>query len=136
MAGHGRAPKPPAQRRNRHVPQRGEWVDLEPLAKPVLPTADRGWSEETKRAWSVWRSDPVTSQYGPADVYAVRQLALLMETENPAPNELRLRMDGLGLTPKGKRDLRWRTPGEVAAIKAQPHLASVQPLKLKDPSAA
>jgi hypothetical protein len=28
-------------------------------------------------------------------------------------------MDSLGLTPKGKRDLRWRTPAEVETISRQ-----------------
>jgi hypothetical protein len=36
----------------------------------------------------------------------------------PPAQRLRL-MDGLGLTPKGKRDLRWRTPAEVETISRQ-----------------
>jgi hypothetical protein len=38
--------------------------------------------------------------------------------ELPPAQRLRL-MDGLGLTPKGKRDLRWRTPAEVKTIAKQ-----------------
>lgn len=117
MAGHGRAPKPKGQRRNGHAPQRGEWVDLEPLEKPVLPAAKRGWAPHVKALWEAWRSDPVTSQYGPADLAAVGELARLFD--DLQPNEQRLRMDGLGLTPKGKRDLRWRTPAEVKTIEQQ-----------------
>src|SRR4051812_49436060 len=98
MAGRGPAPKPREQRRNRSKPQRGEWVDLEPLEKPVLPAADRSWSLAVKALWLAWRSDPVTSQYGPADLAAVRELA--RQYEDLKPNEQRLRMDGLGLTPK------------------------------------
>ncbi len=117
MAGHGKAPKPKEQRRNSHAPLRGEWVDLEPLAEPLLPEADEAWSENAKRAWEAWRSDAVTSQYGPADRHAIWELA--RKYDEWASNEQRLRMDNLGLTPKGKRDLRWRTPAEVATIAKQ-----------------
>jgi hypothetical protein len=113
----GRPLKPPEQRRNRHVPQRGEWVDLEPLERPVLPAYDRRW-QVPQWMWAAWRADPVTSQYGPADVASIRYLAGVFE-ELPPAQRLRL-MDGLGLTPKGKRDLRWRTPAEVATIAKQP----------------
>jgi hypothetical protein len=112
----GRPLKPPEQRRNRHVPQRGEWVDLEPLGKPVLPAYDRGW-QVPAWMWNGWRRDAVTSQYGEADVTSIKYLASEFYDLPPA-QRLRL-MDSLGLTPKGKRDLRWRTPAEVATIKKQ-----------------
>ena len=130
----GPAPKPREQRRRYNQPARSEWVDLEPLAKPVLPPAERDWSESARALWNALRKDPVSTQYGPVDIQALREF--MARYENLQPNEQRLRMDEFGMTPKGKRDLRWRTPAEVATIKAQPHLASVQPLKLKDPSAA
>jgi len=80
------------------------------LAKAVLPRFQASMTVP-RWLWDSWRQDPVTSQYGPADVGAIlllaRQWALLKE------NEQRYRMDGLGLTPKGKRDLRWRTPREA-----------------------
>ena len=67
--------------------------------------------------WRAWRADPVTSQYGPADIAAICYLAehfhALSDTSRWAA------MDRLGLTPKGKRDLRWRTPQEVKTIAAQ-----------------
>jgi hypothetical protein len=122
MAGHGRAPKPKAQRRNGHAPLRGEWVDLEPLVQPLLGEADEGWPGHVKTLWEAWRADPVTSQYGSADLAAVRELA--RRYDSLAANEQRLRMDGLGLTPKGKRDLRWRTPAEVETIRRQPATVS------------
>jgi hypothetical protein len=81
-------------------------VDLEPLEKAVLPVADRSWPAHVRVLWKAWREDPVTSQYSSSEVAAVRELARLYD--ELAPNEQRLRMDGLGLTPKGKRDLRWR----------------------------
>jgi hypothetical protein len=111
-------------------------VDLEPLEKPLLPPLperEGGWLERTVEMWEAWRSDPVTSQYGPADVAAIKDLARLFEDPKVAPNELRLRMDGLGLTPKGKRDLRWRTPAEVATIGGQGKRAEVRKLRVVAP---
>lgn len=117
MAGRGPAPKDPGHRRRYNQPARSEWVDLEPLDDPILPPAEHGWSDRVKRLWNAWRADAVTSQYGAADLAAVFELA--EQFEELKPNEQRLRMDGLGLTPKGKRDLRWRTPAEVKTIAKQ-----------------
>lgn len=120
MAGRGPAPKPKAQRRNRHEPARGEWVDLPPLSVPVLPVlpgrADgEEWSSRTLAVWEAWRADPVSGQWSPADVSYALDAILLYEVMSPSgANEVRLRMDGLGLTPKGKRDLRWRVVAEPA----------------------
>lgn len=134
MAGTGPAPKPKEQRRNRAEPQRGEWVDLEPLSEPVLPEYDVSWAEfvesrdhegnpiEVRRGvspgmWEAWRGSPVTSQYGPEDIAAACYLAEAFHSLSDA-SRLSL-MDRLGLTPKGKRDLRWRTPAEVATLEAK-----------------
>jgi hypothetical protein len=118
MAGRGPAPKDPSQRRRGQAPGRGEWVDLPPLEKPVLPDLPplggrRKWSTRTLASWDAWRVDPATALYGPAEIAAAVELAYVMESmvrgeENAA--EVRLRADGLGLTAKGKRDLRWRAP--------------------------
>ena len=112
MAGVG--PAPAATRRRSNEPARGEWVDLLPLEEPVLPdlperSDGEPWSERTKATWVAWRSDPVTAQWSPADVSYALDTILLYEVMTPSSaSEVRLRMDGLGLTPKGKRDLRWR----------------------------
>jgi hypothetical protein len=113
MAGIGPAPKPAGQRRNKTAPARGEWVDLPPLEQPVLselPDLVEGdWSPMTVLTWAAWRSDPVTAQWSPSDVaYALDAIRLYDSMKASTANEVRLRMDGLGLTPKGKRDLRWR----------------------------
>ena len=65
-----------------------------------------------------WRSSPVTSQYGPEDIEAIVYLGQRFE-ELDEPSRFAM-MDRLGLTPKGKRDLRWRTPQEVKTIAEQP----------------
>ncbi len=65
-------------------------------------------------AWSAWRSDPVTAQYSEADIsFALDTIALHNAMTPSSANEVRLRMDALGLTPKGKRDLRWRVVVEA-----------------------
>ena len=115
MAGRGPAPKAPEQRRNHKEPTRGEWVDLAPLAKPVLPALPKRrkgegpWPAATRAVWAAWRRDPVTSQYSEADIaYALDTIRLHAVMKPTTAGEVRLRMDALGLTPKGKRDLRWR----------------------------
>lgn len=117
MAGIGPAPKDPKQRRNHHEPRRGEWVDLGPLEAPVLPELPEGeWTEATKATWAAWRVDPVTAQWSPADVaHAMDTIRLHNAMTASSANEVRLRMDGLGLTPKGKRDLRWRISEDAVA---------------------
>lgn len=119
MAGSGRVPKPPEQRRNHHPPRAGEWIMLPELAEPVLPplpARGRGagrWSARTRAAWRAWRADPVTALYGPADVQLAVDLAWLYEDWVREPTatlaaELRQLRDSLGLSPKGRQDRRWR----------------------------
>ena len=120
MAGRGPAPKPPEERRRRNAPAGGEWIDLPAeLTSAVLPTLPKrgkgagNWSARTRAAWTAWRADPATSQFGPADIQLVIDLAWLYEewVRDPRVNlagEIRQRMDALGLTPKGRQDRRWR----------------------------
>src|SRR4029077_3858645 len=126
MAGRGPVPKDPGQRRRYNQPARGEWIELELLEAPILGPYNRRRFSVPARMWNAWRNDAVTSQYGDADFAAIEELAV--RYEGLMPSEQRLRMDGLGLTPKGKRDLRWRTPNEVKTIKAQQAGASVRKL--------
>lgn len=132
MAGNGPAPADKSERRRRNKPARGEWVDLEPLEAPVLPEIPRcplrhpdtgeqeEWSDRAKSAWAAWREDPVTAYYTPADLAYLHDLLILFEgMGRSSANEVRLRMDGLGLTPKGKKDLRYRVV-EVEAEGGKP----------------
>jgi hypothetical protein len=149
MAGKGPAPK--ENRRRRNVPARGEWADLQPLDKPVLPVlpkasplrhpetdADIGWPVETRDLWNAWRRDPVTSQWSPADVaYAFDTIRIHAVAPWKMANEIRLRMDALGLTPKGKRDLRWRVAADGDEREDEkPKLAPVRRLRAVDPAGA
>jgi hypothetical protein len=132
----GPDPKPPEQRRRRNKPERGEWVEL-PAVNPkrrVLPALPkrrpseedpRGkWHARTRAAWKAWRDDPATTQYGPAEVASAIELAWIHDTsvrENERlASEVRAREDRLGLSSKGKRDLRWRAPTETVAQEEPP----------------
>lgn len=120
MAGIG--PAPAENRRRRNEPARGDWVDLFPVDKPFLPElperAEGDWSERTKTTWELWRQDPATSQYTPAEIaYALDTIRLYDQMTPSSASEVRIRMDGLGLTPKGKKDLRYRVvEAEVAPV--------------------
>lgn len=119
MAGRGPAPKFPEERRNRAPKARGEWIEIPASSGarvPVLPKRAAGsgaWSTATRAAWSAWWGDGASTTWTPADRDAVVQCARLFEeaVRDPRPTrwgEVRHWMDGLGLTPKGKRDLRLR----------------------------
>jgi hypothetical protein len=104
VTGRGPAAKLKSQRRRANDPARGEWMTLEPLEKAVLsPIGPRegGWSRATKAMWDAWRQDPASAQWSPADVAYARDTIERFERCAPS-HELRLRMDGLGLTPKGQ----------------------------------
>lgn len=151
MAGRGPAPKAPEDRRRRNAPTGGEWVTLPELTTavlPALPTRGKGrgsWSARTRAAWNAWRSDPVTSQYGPADVQLAVDLAWLYEEWVREPTaalaaEIRQRQDALGLTPKGRQDRRWRLEprADVVPIEAarEQRSAAERMKELRDRAAA
>lgn len=119
----GPPPKDRDQRRRQNEPARGEWIDLSAVdldapVLPELPKRPRGtgkWHPRVVAAWAAWRSDPATTQYGPAEVAAAVELAWVMDDmvrggAATLVSAVQRRSDGLGLTAKGKRDLRWRPP--------------------------
>jgi hypothetical protein len=122
----GPLPKDPAARRRRNAPAGGEWIDLPPTVDKAvvraLPRRSNGeWSARAKATWEAWSRDPASTQWTSADVaYALDTLYLVDQfsrrVQASLAAEIRLRMDGLGLSPKGKRNLRWRIapPAEVA----------------------
>jgi hypothetical protein len=134
MAGRGPAPKALDQRRNHHEPLRGEWTSLHPLKKAVLPILPRDeWSPRTRSAWAAWRRDPSTSMYGPAEIQLAVDLAYVYEQWVREPTaalaaEIRQRQDGLGLSPKGKQDRRWRVSA-VVEKEAEAEVADIRPLR-------
>ena len=123
----GRPLKPPEQRRNHATPSRGEWVTLEPITEPLLPEPDGRWSPNARRAWRAWRRDPVTTQWSPADIFAAKELCRLYD--KLGSSEWRARTNDLGLSPRGRRDLRWRSPEEA---KTHAEQAPVKRLRLME----
>lgn len=96
---------------------------------PKLPTRARGagaWAAGTQRAWAGWWRDGASLHWTSADHESVVMLAFLVqavwEGELKHAAEVRIRMDGLGLTPKGKRDLRLRVAD------SEPVIAPVAPV--------
>lgn len=125
MAGTGRAPKAPTERRNHHSPIRGDWTELPSAVErgvPRLPARGRGrgaWSARTRAAWGAWWSDPASTQWTKADEDLVLHLADVYEEWIRAPSaslasEARQLRDSLGLTPKGRQDRRWRPASDVS----------------------
>jgi len=133
----GGAPlKDPAQRINHVPPSRGEWVDLQPLEKPILAPYPAEWFRRDARAWVIpkwiwdlWRQDPVTSQWSPADHALALEIGRNYYAIKP---ELRFKMTtALGLNAAGRRSLRWRNAAETESqTKAAEHAAEVRRLRI------
>lgn len=126
--------KAPDARVNNHAPRQGEWVELQPLSEPVLPSYPIVWYRRDMRPWVVpkyiwdaWRADPVTSQFSPADVAQALELG---ERYYRYKDGDRLRLQTyLGLNARGRRDLRWREPEEAAPAETKA-TAEVRRLKI------
>src|SRR5262252_9408504 len=111
----GPAPKDPKQRRRSNPPVRGEWIDLdEPrLAEPAQPALSvvaewRSWDDDACRRWDTWRHDPAATFWTDGDVEYALETLVVYEADPVPWAEISRRRDRLGLTPKGKRDLRYR----------------------------
>jgi hypothetical protein len=65
--------------------------------------------------WDAWRASPVTQTWAPEHV-ALAADTILLHAEDPVAKapEIRLRIDGLKLSPKGLRDARLLLPEEDA----------------------
>jgi hypothetical protein len=111
MPGQGPAPKGIGNRRRYGQPTLGEWVDLEPLQAPVLGPGSGKWPPAARRLWNAIRKDPVSSQYTDADIGLLRET--MANWERLLPHEQRLRMEMFGISPKGRRALRFRTALEA-----------------------
>jgi hypothetical protein len=109
MAGGDKGSKLPDSRRSRAaitLPARN------PAKAPALPKGPPpgGWPDASKTAWKSWWSDPVSMLWQPGEVELVRQLVFLHASIERQPSaaqlsEFRLRVDQLGLSAKGRRDM-------------------------------
>jgi hypothetical protein len=126
------------------VPARGEWVEITPfngeerVLPENLPRRGKGtgeWSLRTKRMWAAMREDPVTKQYLPSDIcFAVDTMRLYElwirggRGALGAAREFRIRLDGLGLSAKGRQYLRWRYAPEP--VEEPPSVVPLRRLRL------
>jgi hypothetical protein len=144
----GPPPRYPEWRHRRRPPGGGEWVDLEPIDKPILAPlprrskADGPWSARARATWNAWRQDPATRQWTASDSALALETLYLLEQSEREPRaslaaEVRLRMDALGLTATGKRRLRWRlrAEGEVLDFAPKPR-SNTRRLRAVDPEGA
>lgn len=136
----GPTPKSKDERRRRNPPVH-EWVVLGAPFEgdiPELPRPKKNWKPLTRLWWeTIWRS-PMATQWNPGDVPGLVELAFLrqafMEGDMSLKSEVRQRADRFGLTPKGRRDLRWvitEADAERAGLPDQP-MAQVRRLRAVD----
>lgn len=128
MAGRGPTPKDRAIRQRTNRPVRGEWITLPDGTyrgpRPTLPRLKGGLLASTKEAWEAWWSSPMAHAWGRAQwPKLVRAIALADEVTRRQNRremaglssllaELRQLEDSLGLSEKGRRDLRWHMPDD------------------------
>ena len=98
-------------------------------AKPALgwiPTQEVGWQHgevpkppaklttAAREAWATWFGAWFASHWGPEDLPGLRQVVRLYDQvergDFPRHGELRIAMDGYGITPKGQQMRRWQPP--------------------------
>lgn len=113
MAGNGPAPKPPDQRRRRNKPERGEWVVLpgDGYDGPEAPMPELE-TDHARYTWGLWWSSPMAHMWTEADWPALQRLIVMIDSGREKANEIRLQEERFGLSPKGRRDLRWVLPVE------------------------
>jgi hypothetical protein len=107
------------------------------------------WPDYAHRAWVAWWMDPASQMWDESDVMLLEhalELRVAGRHTITAAAEMRQILDRLGLTQKGKRDLRWKVnrnldpaerplPGQRAAAQTAPRAtkAGAEP---EDPAAA
>ena len=114
------APKPKEQRVNRHKPKTGEWVILpksHDIKPPKLPL-EHGikWLKITREWWATIWASPMATQWQDADVPGLVEMAMFrqwmfttgrFEDQMKLADQVQKRADKFGLSPKGRKDLRW-----------------------------
>ena len=115
----GRKPKDPAQKRNRM-----------PMVHPWQPAEGEGWQfgekpeppdglmQPTRDAWDLWFDSWWASFWKPADLPQIRLVAQMFDKggrNELGASKLLPWLDRLGITPKGRQDLRWLAPTAAKA---------------------
>lgn len=110
-------PAPKVQRARRNVPERGEWQPTLGIGwqhSEKHPPCPSGLTADSRSAWKVWMGSWFAAHWTPDDLPGLRQVIRLYDQvergEFQRSTELRLNMDGYGITPKGQQDRRWARP--------------------------
>ena len=115
MAGRGPAPKRERRPRSK-APTRGEWKAAKGLGwqHGAIPKPPSGLMPASRSTWTTWFRAWYAAHWRPEDVPALKILIQLYDQvqrgEYQRAGELRLGMDGWGITPKGQQDRRWVPP--------------------------
>jgi hypothetical protein len=146
MSGHGSAPKVPDQRRNRSAPVRGEWRASPGIGwqHGPIPAVPQGLTDESRTAWDVWMHSWFASHWTPGDLptltVTVRLFDEVARGRYQRAGELRMWLDGAGVTFKGRQDRRWAPPVDEPAHEPAPaaatrygHLRAVPAEKTREP---
>jgi hypothetical protein len=80
----------------------------------AIPDPPDGLLKPSQAAWQAWFRAWFASHWTPADLPGLRKVILLYDAtergELHRSAELRMGMDGYGITPKGQQDRRWQPP--------------------------
>lgn len=109
-------PPPNPTRRRRNKPARGDWQATPGIGwqHAEIPSPPDGLLAATRLAWETWFKAWFAAHWTPADLPGLRKVAQLYDAtergEMQRSAELRMSMDGYGITPKGQQVLRWAPP--------------------------
>jgi len=114
-------PAPKTTRRRRAVPVRGDWraVPATGWQHGDVPKPPAKLLGRSRQVWVVWFGAWYAAHWQPEDVpgleIVIRLYDAVLRGDRARASELRLAMDGWGITPKGQQDRRWALPttGEV-----------------------
>jgi len=109
-------PPPKIERIRRGAPAGGEWkvASSSSWRFGATPEPPEGLLPASQDAWSIWFGARFAAHWTPSDLPALRQLTRLFDQvergEWQRAADLRLWLDGYGITPKGQQLRRWRAP--------------------------
>lgn len=123
-------PAPKESRRRRNAPARGEYQPPTGVGwqHGPVPAPPERLLKASRDAWATWMGAWFASHWTPDDLPGLRTVIRLYDQvergEFVRVSELRLHMDGYGITPKGQQDRRWSPPKpEEAPKSAEEHPA-------------
>jgi hypothetical protein len=111
-------PPPKEHRNRRNAPARGEWRASPGFGWQHGPTPRPpiGLKAASRKAWFAWMESWMAAFWIPGDLPQLRHVILLYDQvergEFRWAGELRLSMNGYGITPAGRQSLRWKPPEE------------------------